>query len=343
MNPKPTDWLTPALRHFQKREDLPEDLMRASLEGLTDPDLFPGDAMAWLAGLAVRGERSLDFVRGAQFLRQKMHRWHLDLPVVDVCGTGGDGAGTFNISTVVSWVLAASGLLVAKHGNRAQSGTSGSTDLLAHWRLGSPREENQARRVLEECGIIFCLAPRHHPILASLAPVRKRLGMRTLFNGLGPLCNPTCPQIQMIGLGFADWLEPYSEAVAQLGFRRALIVHGTDGLDELSLGAPNAVRLIQPEGIQTLTWTHTDFGLPSYSRERFRVGSVGESAAMAEEALSEHPSPFQDIVLANSGAMLWLAQRAKDLKQGVEMARSAIQQGLPKKLMDRYREMCPPI
>ncbi len=337
----PPSWYTPVLKALLTGNDVGDERFEEVFAWLLDPNHEPGDAMALLVGLAMRGERADDFVRGARHLRKKMLPWDLGTDLVDTCGTGGDGAGTFNISTTVGLVLAACGLKIVKHGNRAQSGTSGSTDLLGFWQIGFPDDQALAAKMLAECGIVFCQAPKHHPALGALAPVRKRLGIRTLFNGLGPLCNPASPTSQIIGIGFSEWLEPYSQAVAALGAKRALVMHGSDGLDEISLGAPTEVRLIRDGKCESLAWTHRDFGLPAHDRSVFRVSSVRESAEMAQAAISGDDNAPRHILLANCAAGLWLTGRCRDLKEGVAQAAAAIDAGKPRAILERLRILCP--
>lgn len=340
LEPTPV-WFSQTLNELMRGNDLSDERFNQAFEWLLGSEREWGDAMAFLACLSTRGERSADFVRGARMLRSRMKGWSLGTDLMDTCGTGGDGAGTFNISTIVGLVLAGCGLKIVKHGNRAQSGTSGSSDLLGFWDIGFPDDAYLAQGILDDCGIVFCLAPRHHPALGGLAPIRRRLGIRTLFNGLGPLCNPVSPSTQMIGIGFSEWLEPYSQAVAELGIKRALVVHGTDGLDEISLGAPTQVRYIKDGHRESLVWTHEDFGLPPHDRAVFRVGSVAESAAMAERALSGKDNAPRHILLANCAAGLWLAGRCATLKEGVQLAGKTIDEGKPLALLEKLRRKCP--
>ena len=336
-------WMPGILQDLARHNDLTDEKFETVLNFLTGSNREVCDAMAILSGWAARGERSEDFVRGARFLRARMRGWSLGTHLMDTCGTGGDGASTFNISTVVGLVMAACGVKVVKHGNRAQSGTSGSTDLLGQWNIGFPEDQEKAREILDLCGIVFCQAPKHHPCLAGLAPIRKRLGIRTIFNGLGPLCNPASPQFQMIGVGFSDWLDPYARALAVLGHCRGLVVHGADGLDEISLGSKTIVRYIHDGIVEERVWEPTDFGLPEHNQSVFRVGSVTESAAMAERALSGKDNAPRHIVLANAAAGLWLFGKAGSLKEGVELAASSIDSGKPREILALLGKVCPAI
>ena len=336
-------WMPGILQDLTRHHDLSDERFETVMKFLTGETREVCDAMAILSAWASRGERHEDFVRGARFLRARMRGWSLGSGVMDTCGTGGDGASTFNISTVVGLVLASCGVKVVKHGNRAQSGTSGSTDLLSHWNVGFPDDQETARVILDKCGIVFCQAPKHHPCLAGLAPIRKRLGIRTVFNGLGPLCNPSSPQFQMIGVGFSDWLDPYARAVAVLGHCRALIIHGADGLDEISLGSKTFVRYIHDGNIEERVWEPADFGLPEHNRSVFRVGSVTESAAMAERAISGKDNAPRHIVLANAAAGLWLLGKVSDLGEGVAMAAKSIDSGKPMEILSLLGKFSPAV
>ena len=334
-------WMSGLLRELASKNEIDDEKFERVMAFLTGETPEMCDAMAILSTWAARGERVEDFTRGARFLRAKMRQWCLGDGLMDTCGTGGDGASTFNISTVVGLVIASCGVRVVKHGNRAQSGTSGSTDLLGHWKIGFPGGQEQAFEILSQCGIVFCHAIKHHPCLAGLAPIRRRLGIRTLFNGLGPLCNPSSPKVQMIGVGFPDWVDPYARALAALGTSRGLVIHGNDGLDEISLGAKTTVRYIHEGTIEELVWEASDFGLPNHSTKLFRVNSVMESAAMADLSLSGKDNPPRHIVLANAGAGLWLFGKAPSLLEGVEMAAKSIDSGKPGEILETLRSICP--
>jgi len=334
-------WMPGILQNLARHQEIADERFETIMNFLTGDVREVCDAMAILSAWAARGERSEDFVRGARFLRARMRGWSLGNGLMDTCGTGGDGASTFNISTVVGLVMASCGVKVVKHGNRAQSGTSGSTDLLGHWNIGFPEDQEKAREILTQCGIVFCQAPKHHPCLAGLAPIRKRLGIRTIFNGLGPLCNPASPQFQMIGVGFSDWLDPYARALAALGHCRGLVLHGADGLDEISLGSKTFVRYICDGNVEERVWEPSDFGLSQHNRNVFRVGSVPESAAMAEQAISGKDNAPRHIVLANAAAGLWLVGKAASLKEGVELAAHSIDSGKPREILDLLGRICP--
>ncbi len=334
-------WMSGLLRDLASKQDIKDDVFEMVLAFLTGETPEMGDAMAILSAWATRGERVEDFIRGAQFLRARMRPWCLGDGIMDTCGTGGDGASTFNISTVVGLVIAASGVRVVKHGNRAQSGTSGSTDLVSHWNIGFPEGQDQALEILVKCGIVFCQAIKHHPCLAGLASIRRRLGIRTIFNGLGPLCNPSLPRVQMIGVGYPDWVDPYARALAALGTYRGLVVHGNDGLDEISLGAKTSVRYIHNGMVEEMVWDASDFGLPNHSSKIFRVNSVEESAAMAALSLSGKDNPPRQIVLANAGAGLWLIGKTASLREGVELAAHSIDSGKPGEILESLQRICP--
>jgi anthranilate phosphoribosyltransferase len=283
---------------------------------------------ALLVALNVKGESVAELAAAAAVLRE--HMVPLDTgrdDVLDTCGTGGDGTGTFNISTATALVVAAAGVPVVKHGNRAMSSRSGSADVLSLLGVGVEADAGSARRCLERVGMAFCLAPRFHPALRPVGEVRRRLGVRTLFNWLGPLANPANAAYQLLGVGQPEWLDRMAGALARLGTRRAFLVCGRDGLDEVSLSAPTLVREVRDGEVFTHEWTPEDFGLAPCLLADLRVDGPAASAAVIRSVLAGRDGPARRVVLANAAAALLAAGRALTLAEGVARADEAIASG----------------
>jgi anthranilate phosphoribosyltransferase len=230
---------------------------------------------------------------------------------------------------------------VVKHGNRAVSGRSGSADVLAVLGVRVEGDAAFARRCLDEAGLAFCFAPHFHPALRRLAPLRRRLQTRTLFNALGPLVNPAGAAYQLLGVGRAEWLDPMAGALARLGTRRAVVVCGRDGLDEVTLAGPTAFREVRGGQVRAGEWRPEDFGLEPCGAEALRAASPEESAARVEEVLAGADGPAGRVVLANAAAALWAAERVPSLREGVELARQALRGGGARRVLDGLRRVTP--
>jgi anthranilate phosphoribosyltransferase len=305
------------------------------MHGLLDGSLPAIETAGLLVALQVKGETAEELAAAAMVLREYAVHLATDRDgVLDTCGTGGDGTGTFNISTAAALVAAGAGVPVVKHGNRAISSRSGSADVLAALGVTVDCDPFTARRCLDQAGLAFCLAPRFHPALARLGEVRRRLGVRTLFNCLGPLANPAAAPYQLLGVGRPEWLDRLAEALARLGTRHALLVCGDDGLDEVSLAGPTRVREVRGGRVHELEWTPEDFGLTRCRLEDLHATGPEESAAVVRRVLAGSDSPAARIVLANAAAALLAAERVKAPKEGVALAGEAIISGRAAKVLD---------
>jgi anthranilate phosphoribosyltransferase len=312
------------------------EMMQAILLGQHDEVA----AASLLVALRMKGETAGEIAAAAQVLREHMVRWDPGVPgVLDTCGTGGDGCATFNISTATAFVTAAAGVPVVKHGNRAVSSRSGSADVLAA--LGVPLEADpaRARRCLQETGLAFCFAPHFHPALRHIASLRRRLGIATIFNCLGPLANPAGADRQLLGVGRLELIDVIAGALARLGTGRALVVCGRDGLDEVSLGAPTLVRQVRGSECTAWEWTASDFGLPSCPLNELRVDNCAESAALIERLLRGADGPATWVVLANAAAALFAAGRITDVRAGVASAREALASGRALHVLEQLRNL----
>jgi anthranilate phosphoribosyltransferase len=310
--------------------------MQGVLEGMLFGKLEEVETAAFLVGLRAKGETAEELAAAAATLRRFMVR--LDsgrADVLDTCGTGGDGSGTFNISTAAALVAAGAGVPVVKHGNWAQSSCSGSADALAALGVDIEAPAIGTRQCLEQAGLAFCLAPRFHPALKQVAGVRRRLGVRTLFNCLGPLANPAGAPYQLLGVGRVEWLDRMADALVRLGARHALLVCGRDNLDEVSLCAPTLVREVRNGRIHSLEWTPGDFNLPACRPEELLARSPNESAARIQAVLNGDPGPATDVVLANAAAALLASDRVGTLREGMERAADSLHDGRALEVLQR--------
>jgi anthranilate phosphoribosyltransferase len=287
----------------------------------------------FLTAMTIRDETSVEIAAAARALRARMIEVHAPKGAIDVCGTGGDGAHSLNISTAVAIVVAACGVPVAKHGNRAASSKAGAADTLEALGLDLDRASARAEESLAELGIAFLFAQKHHPALARLAPIRRAIGRRTIFNIVGPLANPARVTRQLVGVARVDYLATVAQALELLGTEAALVVSGEESLDELSIAGPSrtvAVGLcaigerIVPE----------DAGLHRHALDAIRGGDAAYNAAALRALLQGAPSAYRDAVLLNAGAALVVAGEAATLRGGVEEAAEAIDKGLANTLLD---------
>ncbi len=330
------NWFDPTLAALLEGGDLPAEfrpsIFRDWLSGKVDDAL----GAALLTALRIKGESAEEVATAARALREQMVRLvPVSGPVLDTCGTGGDGTGTFNISTAVALVVAGCGIPVVKHGNRAVSSRSGSADVLRE--LGVPIESGPewAQRCLNRIGFAFCYAPQFHPGLAHVGPLRRKLGIRTIFNWLGPLANPASADYQLIGVGNAEQLDVLAAALVELGVRRAILVCGFDGLDEVTLAAPTMVRIVEGPHFHADEWDPSDFGLDAVRLSDVKAETPAQSAAMIREVLNDAPGPARRLVLANAAAALFAANAVMNMHDGVERAEEAIRSGAAKGILDR--------
>ncbi len=295
----------------------------------------PAQMGGFLMALRVRGESVAEIAGAARVMRAKMLAVDAPPDAIDICGTGGDGAGTFNISTASQFVVAACGLPVAKHGNRALSSRSGAADVLAALGVNIEADLSLVARALREAGTCFLMAPRHHSAMRHVGPTRVELGTRTIFNLLGPLSNPARVRRQVIGVYSPDWLEPIAAVLGELGHERAWVVHGAGGLDELSTLGPSEVVELRHGRLERFEVTPESVGLHSTRLEKLRGGDADYNARALRALLHGEPGAFRDIVVLGSAAALVVGERAADLKEGVERAAEAIDSGRAAAVLER--------
>lgn len=301
---------------------------------ILDGALAPEAIKTALVEMADRGETADEIVAAAQAMRARMITVPAPDNAIDVCGTGGDGSHSLNISTATALVVAACDIPMAKHGNRAASSKSGAADTLEALGLDLAKAADNGAKNLREIGIAFFFAPNHHPALGPLAPIRKDIGRRTIFNLLGPLCNPARVRRQLIGVASPDLVETYAKAAAQLGYDKAMIVSGEEGLDELSISGPSKVALVDGDTITISRITPEDVGLERHPAEAIKGGDAEYNAAALRQLLLGEKSAYREAVLLNSAAALMVAGEVDNWEAGVEEATEALDKGLAKALLD---------
>ena len=326
-------------RHLTKLargERLSEDEAASAMGAIMDGEATPAQIGALLAAMAARGETEDEVTGFARTMRARA------VPLtskgaVDTCGTGGDGAGTFNISTVASFVVAACGAPVAKHGNRSASGTCGSADVLEALGIRIDAPTATVQKALDEVGWTFLFAPRFHAATRHAVGPRKEMGVRTAFNLLGPLTNPARPEAQVVGVPKPELTAFVARCLQRLGTKRAWVVNGS-GLDELTLAGRTTVAEVDGESVRSFSIGPEDAGLAVCSLESLRGGDPQANAAIARDVLSGVPGPKRDVVLLNAAAALVVAGKAENLREGVRLATAAIDDGRARALVDRVRE-----
>ena len=303
-----------------------EAAFTALFEGAATPAQMGGFLMA----LRVRGETVDEYAAAASVMRAKCNPVRAPQGAIDIVGTGGDGKGTLNISTATAFVVAGAGVPVAKHGNRNLSSKSGAADALTEMGVNVMVGPDVVERCLAEAGIGFMMAPMHHPATRHVAPVRMELGTRTIFNILGPLTNPAGVKRQLTGAFSAALLRPMAETLLALGSERAWLVHGGDGSDELSIVAPSPVCELNAGSLREFIVHPEDAGLPAHPFEDIQGGTPAENAQAFRALLDGALGGFRDAVLLNAAAALVVADRAADLREGVEIARESLDSGKAK-------------
>ncbi|HKJ83959.1 MAG TPA: anthranilate phosphoribosyltransferase [Mariprofundaceae bacterium] len=326
-----------ALRQLQKGEMLSSDEAEAAFGAIMQGEATPAQVGALLMGLSIRGE-SAEVVAGAA-RAMRAAATQIDphaRPLLDTCGTGGDGACTFNISTCVALVVAAAGQPVAKHGNRAVSSRSGSADVLESLGVCLDLAPERVAACIDEVGIGFLFAQSHHPAMKYAASPRRELGMRTIFNLLGPLTNPADAEFQVVGVYARDRMELVAAALQQLGIRRALVVHGRDGLDEITTTAvTDAIWVEQGEPQRLFEIDPAAFGMPYADPAALTGGDAEANAATIRDVLAGGKTPARDIVLLNAAAALWVAGRVDGIPAGLRAAAETLDSGEAMQLLDR--------
>jgi anthranilate phosphoribosyltransferase len=330
----PQEALTRVIEHREIFREEMLSLMRSIMSGEVSPTLIA----AIITGLRVKKETIGEISAAAEVMREFATKVPVpdDPRLIDTCGTGGDGAHSFNISTAAMFVAAAAGAKIAKHGGRSVSSNSGSADVLEALGANINLEPERVARAIAEVGVGFMFAPNHHRAMKHAAPVRKELGVKTIFNILGPLTNPAGARQQVMGVFHPDLVGIQARVLQRLGSRRVLIVHGVDGLDEISISGPTAVGELKDDGIREYTVAPADFGLPVHDAAAIRVESVEQSKAMLLAALENEQGAARDVVALNAGASIYVAGLAETLEDGVKLAHSIIASGAARRRLDSF-------
>ena len=318
---------------------LTRDEARSAFDLMMQGDATPAQMGAFLMALRVRGETVDEITAGAEAMRARMVRVAAPEGAIDTCGTGGDGSGTLNISTTAAIVVAACGVKVAKHGNRSLSSKSGSADVLTALGVDIDLEPEAIGRCIEQAGIGFMMAPRHHGATRHVAGARVELGTRTIFNLLGPLSNPAGVKRQLLGVFDARWLEPLAHVLHALGGEKAWVVHGTGGLDELSTEGPTEVAELDRGRVRRFQVTPADAGLESHPTAALAGGEPEANARALEALLQGASGAYRDAVLLSAAAALVVADAVPDLRAGAALAAQRIDEGAARAVLDRLIEV----
>ncbi|HMV40622.1 anthranilate phosphoribosyltransferase [Plasticicumulans sp.] len=317
-----------AIRRVVERQDLSGDEMRAVMRIVMTGEATPAQIGGFLVGLRMKGETVDEIAAAAQVMRELATPVHAPGGhVVDIVGTGGDVSGSFNVSTAAAMVVAAAGGTVAKHGNRAVSGKTGAADVLEAAGVRLDLTPAQVEQCLAEVGVAFLFAPQYHGAMKHAIGPRREMAVRTIFNVLGPLTNPAGAPHELMGVFSPALVEPLAEVLLRLGCRHVLVVHGEDGLDEISIGAPTLVAEGRDGRVRSYTIAPEDFGLTRAPLDAIRVGSPAESLALIRRVLADEAGPARDIVVLNAGAAIHVAGLAATLAEGVARAQAVIASG----------------
>lgn len=325
--PDDTKDFRPLIARIAGGESLSLEEARRAFDIMMSGDATPAQMGGFLIGLAQRGESVEEITGGVMTMRAKMTAIEAPDEAIDIVGTGGDGLGTYNVSTGAALVVAACGVPVAKHGNRAASSKTGTADVLSALGVNLDADFALVQQALDEAGLCFMLAPRHHGAMRNVGPTRVELGTRTIFNILGPMSNPARVRRQLIGVFSDRWLRPMVETLKQLGSERIWVVHGSDGSDELTTTGPSRVAALEDGEIREFEITPEEAGLSRVPLEQLKGGAPEENARALRALLEGAPGAFREIVLFNAAAGLMIAGRTDNLEDGVAQAAEAIDSG----------------
>jgi len=331
-----TEALKPTLAKLAAGARLTADEAEKAFDVIMSGAATEAQIGAFLMALRVRGETVEEITGAVRTMRAKALKVKAPAGAIDVVGTGGDGSGTFNISTAAAIVVAACGVPVAKHGNKALSSKSGAADVLAALGVNIDADMALVEQAIREAGIGFLMAPRHHSAMKHVGKPRMELGTRTIFNLLGPLSNPAGVTRQFTGVFSKDWVEPVANVLKNLGCEAAWVVHGADGLDEMTTTGPSHVAQLKDGKVTTFEVAPTDAGIPTAKPQDLKGGDAAHNADALRGVLDGKPGPYRDIVLMNAAGALIVAGKANDLKAGVAIAAKAIDGGKAKAVLAQW-------
>ena len=324
-----------AIRAVTEHRDLGSSEMAQVMHLLMEGKASDAQIGAFLTGLRMKGETVDEISAAAVVMRELVTPVEIEVPhLVDTCGTGGDGASTFNISTTSAFVVAAAGAHVAKHGNRSISSKSGSADVLETAGVNLELTPEQVALCIEKVGVGFMFAPRHHSAMKHVIGPRREMGIRTIFNVLGPLTNPAGARNQVVGVFDQRWLEPLARVLERLGSRHVLVVHAQDGLDEITISGPTRMVELNKGALRHIEITPEQFGMERSSLDSLVVDRPGRSLEMMRQVLDDKAGPARDIVVLNAGAAIYVSGKADSLEQGVERAREVLARGTARKRLE---------
>lgn len=325
-----------AIHKVFKKENLTYEEAEAVMNEIMEGEASAVQMSSYLTALSMKGETVEEITASAAGMRAHCVRLLHDMDVLEIVGTGGDGANSFNISTTSSLVISAAGIPVAKHGNRAASSKCGAADVLEALGVNITISPEKSRELLEKIGICFLFAQNYHIAMKYVAPVRKELGIRTIFNILGPLANPAGANMELMGVYDESLIEPLAHVLANLGVKRALVVYGTDGLDEISLSAPTKICEVKDGTFTSYEITPEQFGLTRCKKEDLVGGTPAENAQIIRDILSGKTGPKRDAVLMNAGAAIYMAGKAETIQDGIDMARNMIDSGKAAAQLEKF-------
>ena len=327
-----------AIAQLVKREDLTSEVMEQVMEEIMTGEATDAQKASFLTALSMKGETIDEITSAAKVLRSHCERFLNDMDVLEIVGTGGDGSNTINISTLSSVVVSAAGIPVAKHGNRAASSKCGTADCLEALGVKIDCAPARSAQILKDINLCFFFAQKYHPAMRFVGAVRKEMGIRTLFNVLGPLANPAGATMQLFGVYSEELVEPLAHVLRNLGVKRAMVVYGRDSMDEISLSAETKVCEFKNDEFKSYVIKPEDLGLTRCNKEDLVGGTPQENAAIVNDILGGAKGPKTDVVLLNAGAAIYLASDGITLKDGIEKAREIIVSGKAKKQLEKFIE-----
>ncbi len=327
-----------AIAQLVKREDLTSEVMEQVMEEIMTGEATDAQKASFLTALSMKGETIDEITSAAKVLRSHCERFLNDMDVLEIVGTGGDGSNTINISTLSSVVVSAAGIPVAKHGNRAASSKCGTADCLEALGVKIDCAPARSAQILKDINLCFLFAQKYHPAMRFVGAVRKEMGIRTLFNVLGPLANPAGATMQLFGVYSEELVEPLAHVLRNLGVKRAMVVYGRDSMDEISLSAETKVCEFKNDEFKSYVIKPEDLGLTRCNKEDLVGGIPQENAAIVNDILGGAKGPKTDVVLLNAGAAIYLASDGITLKDGIEKAREIIVSGKAKKQLKEFIE-----
>lgn len=327
-----------AIAQLVKREDLTSEVMEQVMEEIMTGEATDAQKASFLTALSMKGETIDEITSAAKVLRSHCERFLNDMDVLEIVGTGGDGSNTINISTLSSVVVSAAGIPVAKHGNRAASSKCGTADCLEALGVKIDCAPARSAQILKDINLCFLFAQKYHPAMRFVGAVRKEMGIRTLFNVLGPLANPAGATMQLFGVYSEELVEPLVHVLRNLGVKRAMVVYGKDSIDEISLSAETKVCEFKNDEFKSYIIKPEDLGIARCNKEDLVGGTPQENAAIVNDILGGAKGPKTDVVLLNAGAAIYLASDGITLKDGIEKAREIIVSGKAKEQLEKFIE-----